>query len=376
MGSEGMVVAMGGGGGSMDPASQVKLLTNQSLAEMAAIPGVVEVIPREWVQGGTYINYGKLEVYGGMVGLGTEDMASMGVTATQGSTRLAKGTVLVGGWLAKNFMDPRQYRPGMVPTPQAPDIFDQKLRITLVKYTEDGQEIRKSYNLKVAGILTEQRGEWDGMLVMTLSDVTAWNEWFRGQRINRNRDGFEMAVVKAADLEQVLEIADQINSMGYRAETPQRFVEGVNSFYQILQVIFGAIGAIALLVAAIGIANTMTMSILERTREIGLMKAIGATNRDVLSIFLGEASGIGLIGGVGGVLLGWLGGQLINVVATSYLAQQAVQSGGLPTSFSVYTPIWLILFTLIFSTLVGLVSGLYPALRAATLVPVNALKYE
>ena len=100
----------------------------------------------------------------------------------------------------------------------------------------------------------------------------------------------------------------------------------------VLQIIFGGVGAIALLVAAIGIANTMAMAILERTREIGLMKAIGATNRDVLSIFLGEAAGIGFIGGMGGVLLGWSAGQIINVLAMAYLAGQAATSGGTAAS--------------------------------------------
>jgi len=139
-----------------------------------------------------------------------------------------------------------------------------------------------------------------------------------------------------------------------------------------LQVIFGGVGAIALLVAAIGIANTMAMAILERTREIGLMKAIGATNRDVLSVFLGEAAGIGFIGGLGGVIIGWSAGQIINVLAMAYLAGQAVQTGGPPPSIAVYTPTWLPLFALIFATIIGLVSGL----RAATLIPVDALKYE
>jgi len=118
------------------------------------------------------------------------------------------------------------------------------------------------------------------------------------------------------------------------------------------------------------------MAILERTREIGLMKAVGATNRDVLSIFLGEAGGIGLLGGLGGVIIGWLAGQVINVVAMAYLTNQVSQSGGAPPNFAISTPLWLPLFALAFATLVGLVSGLYPALRAATLVPVTALKYE
>jgi len=135
-------------------------------------------------------------------------------------------------------------------------------------------------------------------------------------------------------------------------------------------------GAIALLVAAIGIANTMTMAILERTREIGLMKAVGANNRDVLAIFLGEAAGIGFLGGLGGVLISWALGQVLNVLVIAYMAGQAAQSGGMPMTSAVATPLWLPLSALVFATLMGLVSGLYPALNAATLAPMMALKYE
>jgi putative ABC transport system permease protein len=118
------------------------------------------------------------------------------------------------------------------------------------------------------------------------------------------------------------------------------------------------------------------MAILERTREIGLMKAVGATNRDVLTIFLGEAAGIGFLGGLGGVTVGWLASQAINILAIAYLAAQASEQGGLPPSVAVYTPLWLPIFALIFSTFIGMISGLYPALRAATMIPVLALKYE
>jgi len=211
---------------------------------------------------------------------------------------------------------------------------------------------------------------------MTIEDVTAYNEWALGRRINRNKDGYNMAVVKVESVDKVLNISEQITALGYQAYTPQSFVQGINNFYLVLQVIFGGVGAIALLVAAIGIANTMAMAILERTREIGLMKAIGATNRDVLSVFLGEAAGIGFLGGVGGVVLGWSAGQIINVLAMGFLASQAASTGGLPPSVAVYTPTWLPVFALVFATLIGLISGLYPALRAATMVPVTALKYE
>ena len=119
------------------------------------------------------------------------------------------------------------------------------------------------------------------------------------------------------------------------------------------------------------------MAILERTREIGLMKAVGATNQDVLNIFLGEAAGIGFIGGIGGVLLSYLIGELINIFGNVYMtSQNSSPYGGAMNGISVSFPIWLIAFALIFSTIIGLASGLYPALRAASFVPIKALKYE
>lgn len=364
----------GGGGGGGGTTTEQKLLTNAALDELRAIPGVTAVIPRDYMWASLILKYKRLEGWSNIIGIGTNDLSELGLTALQGDAQLERGTVIVGSQVAANFYDPN-LRPGQEP-PSPPDLYDQQLTFILTKWDQNGNEIRKTMVFRVAGVLEETSGESDWSIYVRLDDVKAMNEWSQGKRINYNVTGYSQATVKVDDVEQVVDINDTITALGYQAYTPQSYLEGINNFYVILQVIFGGVGAIALLVAAIGIANTMAMAILERTREIGLMKAVGATNRDVLSIFLGEAAGIGFIGGVGGVLIGWLAGQGINVVALVYLAQQAEQGGGLPSSVAVYTPAWLPVFALLFATFIGFVSGLYPALRAATLVPVLALKYE
>lgn len=374
-GGEGGPVMMGGGGGGVSTESQQQtLLTNLALDDLRAIPGVESVIPRDYLMAGGMIKYQKLEAGVSIIGIDTDDLANMGLEATEGDTALARGTVVIGMMVSSNFYDPR-IRPGQEPPPP-PELYGQQIQMVVSKWDAQGVEIRKTLSLRVVGVLSETRGESDWSIYMPIEQIKSLNEWALNRRINYNKDGYSQVIVKVGDVDRVLEITDQISAMGFQAFTPQSFVEGINNFFLVLQFIFGGVGAIALLVAAIGIANTMAMSILERTREIGLMKAVGATNRDVLTIFLGEAAGIGFIGGLGGVILGWLAGQGINVLAMVFLASQSSEMGGPPPSIEIYTPVWLPLFALFFSTFIGMLSGLYPALRAANMIPVLALKYE
>jgi putative ABC transport system permease protein len=367
-------VGSGGGGGGTVNAQDIKLLTNQALEDLRAIPGVVAVIPREYLWASAMVKFKRLEGYANILGIGTNDLTELGLVASQGTASLERGTVIIGPQVAANFYDPH-LRAGQEP-PAPPDLYDQLITMVFTKWDQEGNEIRKTISYRVVGVLTETLGESDWSIMMRLEDVKALNEWVNGQRINYNKDGYNMVVVKVDSVDNVLSVNDQITEMGFQAYTPLSFVQGINNFYVILQFIFGGVGAIALLVAAIGIANTMAMAILERTREIGLMKAVGAANRDVLAIFLGEAAGIGFVGGLGGVLIGWLAGQGLNVLALVYLANQSAETGGMPPSVAVSTPLWLPIFALLFATIIGLLSGLYPALRAATMIPVNALKYE
>jgi len=354
-------------------------ITDKSIKAFKEIPGVSSVIPRQYLMASSIFKYGRLESYVYVIGIGVEDLSVLGYPMKSGTSILNKGTAILGEEVLKSFYDPSA-RPGQE-TPTIPDLQDETVIVELSKWVDDGSgnviETKKVIRLKIAGIIESSRSEADYSVYMPLSQVLEINSWVNGRRFDPNRDGYEMALVIAEDRNQVLDIASQINDMGFMANTPQEFIQGVNTFFVVLQIIFGGVGGVALLVAAIGIANTMTMAILERTREIGIMKAVGATNQDVLGIFLGEAAGIGLIGGIGGIALAMLIGKLINIFGSVYLAGQSTSMyGGAGSGISVETPLWLLLFALAFSTFIGMVSGLYPALRAASLVPVNALKYE
>jgi putative ABC transport system permease protein len=357
--------------GSITPS---KLLTDDTIAEILPLPAVAAVVPWDGFRGWGFVAAGRLEGGGAFYGYGTNDLADVGVKVEQGTSQLERGTIILGGMMAKNFYDPRKPQEGPV---EIPDLLDKQVTLVLVKWSEDGTEVRKKVPLRVAGILAAGMNETDWSMYVNLDDMNRYNAWFNsGKPINHTKEGYNGITVRAAELSGVVGLAEQIVALGYQAWTMAEAVQNANSFYTTMQILLGSIGAISLLVAAIGIANTMAMAILERTREIGLMKAVGATNRDVLTVFLGEAAGIGFLGGLGGVVAGWALGQVLNVIATAYLAGQAATMGTPPPTSAVYTPAWLPVFVLVFATVIGFLSGLYPALNAATMAPVTALKYE
>ncbi|SHE50105.1 ABC transporter [Caldanaerobius fijiensis DSM 17918] len=126
-----------------------------------------------------------------------------------------------------------------------------------------------------------------------------------------------------------------------------------------------------LFVAAIGVINTMIMSIYERTRSIGIMKAVGASKDNIKNLFLVESGLLGFIGGIMGILFGWLGTKILGFIFNIYIKSK----GGTYTEIF-YIPLWLVLGSLAFSILVTVIAGLYPATRAAKLDPIEALRYE
>jgi len=177
--------------------------------------------------------------------------------------------------------------------------------------------------------------------------------------------------VKVVGPQYTQDVEDAIKKKGLSAFSINDALQGAKRAFILLDIVLSLIGSIALAVSSLGIVNTMVMSILERTREIGIMKAIGGSDRDIRRIFLIEASAIGFFGGVAGVALGWLVGRVINFGANVYIQQQGGATGNL---FSL--PLWLIGGAIGFSIAVSLIAGSYPARRAAKLNPIEALRHD
>jgi putative ABC transport system permease protein len=170
---------------------------------------------------------------------------------------------------------------------------------------------------------------------------------------------------------QVQAVEDAIKKMGFNTFSIVDATRSLRQFFAVLDLFLGIFGSLALAVASIGIINTLVMAILERRREIGIMKAIGASDGDVKGLFFAEAGVMGVFGGFVGVALGWTIGRVINLGTNVYLKRQHF-----PPEQIWFVPWWLVMGAIVFSIVVSLLSGLYPASRAARLDPVQALRYE
>ena len=182
---------------------------------------------------------------------------------------------------------------------------------------------------------------------------------------------YSSLTVRVKSAKEVPTVEDAVRGMGFLTFSLLDATRSLRRFFAILDVFLGIFGSLALAVASLGIINTLVMSILERRREIGILKALGAGDRDIRQLFFAEAGAMGLAGGALGVALGWSIGRVINFGTNLYLRRQ-----DLPGENIWSVPWWLVGGAIGFAVLVSLVAGIYPAARAARLNPVQALRYE
>jgi putative ABC transport system permease protein len=188
---------------------------------------------------------------------------------------------------------------------------------------------------------------------------------------SKGAQGYGSVYVRTRGMDDITPVREAVEEMGFGVLAVIDQLEEIKQTFLIMDALLGAVGTIALIVAALGIINTMVTSILERTREIGVMKAVGGSETDIRWIFFSEAATIGVIGGAFGLALGWAVTRIANAVANHYLRPQ-----GVPEVDLFYMPVWLIAGALVFSVCVSLLAGLYPASRAARVDPVQALRHD
>jgi putative ABC transport system permease protein len=242
--------------------------------------------------------------------------------------------------------------------------------------------VPKELRLKIIGIVeTEPAAGYGGYgnarLLIPLDTAAT----LRAAQVNDLRDivrdsaankmTYPSLSVRAKSPAQVEALEAAIKNLGFNAFSLLDASKSLRTFFSVFDLLLGIFGSLALAVATLGIVNTLVMAILERRREIGVLKALGAADSDVQQLFFVEAGVMGLLGGILGVIFGWLLGRALTYGTNVYLHRQNLNSIELSS-----VPWWLVLSALGFAVLVSLAAGLYPASRAAKLNPVDALRYE
>jgi len=241
--------------------------------------------------------------------------------------------------------------------------------------------VPKELRLRIVGVVDTEPaagfgGYGNGRLLIPLQVAMT----LRAAQVNDLRDivrgssskpTFASLTVRAKSPSYVEALEASIKNMGFGAFSLLDASKSLRIFFSVFDLLLGIFGSLALAVATLGIVNTLVMAILERRREIGVLKALGAADRDVKQLFFVEAGVMGLVGGILGAFLGWLIGRALTFGTNLYLHRQ-----NLPGVDISAVPWWLVLGAIAFAIIVSLAAGLYPASRAARLNPVEALRYE
>ena len=216
----------------------------------------------------------------------------------------------------------------------------------------------------------------EGRQVLSLAGTSSRTRSFRGRMSfggTLPEGQYRGLTVKVGDLGQLTSVREQIDELGYGTITADDLVGIVDVVFVPIEVALGLIGCVGLIVAFFGIANTMVMSVLERTREIGILKALGARNRDVRRLFICEAAAIGLVGGILGVFASWGLGEILDMIAAGIMAR----TGDMDRNIDLFQITGaLVLGSLAVALITAVVAGLWPAWRAASMEPVASLRYE
>lgn len=365
-------VSTGNGGGS----SRTKKLDKKAMAEFKKIAGVDAVMPLVETYG--MLKSGRYVTDASILGVTKEQAEKFGITLADGKIPSGSGAnvyeIVLGAWTLQNFYSPDNGRQALDKNGNSKITADSRIQLTFDYRAISNQPqpdpvpgekvipLGDLYKLKVVGTMDQGNNDFSYYCLM---DATQLEKLAKANKdfTNYNSTSYQTVLVKCLSIEDVKPVKNAITQMGYGTYSLQDAVEMAEKSTQNVQYLLGAIGGVALLVAAIGIMNTMMMSIFERTKEIGIIKVLGCRIDNIAGLFLTEAAYIGLFGGALGMGLSFGISALLNV----FLASSGMRS---------IIPAYLVFGAVGFSIVVALAAGMYPAVRAMKLSPLAAIRNE
>lgn len=383
-------------GGMTPDGKKIEPLTDAKIAEFAMMEGVEGATPVLEIS--LKMMVGKYVGWAYIIGMDPDVVSMLDIPISVGRGLTSEDTyqMVVGENVKYNLYNPKSFR--WEPAPEDLNLMEEKVTLSWdMNYGEKpypGQTSKKKVkpvDVEVVGMISMSGGQYDYSIIMPIETVKKLKkEQDKYNRENNDggfiigrgspgssneNEGYYQAIVKVKDIDSVQEVMEQIRSMGYEVYSPIQVLEQMKEQSAGLRQILGGIGITAFIIAAIGIANTMYMSIYERTREIGIIKVIGARLGDIRRIFLMEAGWIGIFGGVLGVGMSLLASMALNRFNLNLGGQimWMPRETGMQSS---YIPVWLVLAGAGFSFLASLLAGLLPARRAMKLSVMQALRQE
>lgn len=381
------LVQVNKGGGSRGTDGKPLVLDDKCVKQFSTIPGVGGATPV--LSAYLYMGVGKYIAECEIIGVDPDVIKRFGYEAQEGRMLEAsdKYGVVLGSDVPYQFYDPRKQKYASWSNRQTQvDVFSDKLILTadynygkkesMIRTEDQAEKVNyPQYKGKVIGVLSENN-DMSYRSMMNLSDLKkiVQDKNKAEKSPETGNKGYDEVWIYVDQVEDVQSVSEAVKDMGFQTYSLNDWLESMKKTAAMIQGVLGGIGAISLLVAALGITNTMIMSIYERTKEIGVMKVIGANLRDISKMFLIEAGMIGFLGGCAGLLLSYLSSLAMNTVLQPFLAGLIQNMGGSGTISVI--PWWVATGALIFSTCIGVLAGYYPARRAMRLSALESLRNE
>ncbi len=366
------------------------LMTDDTMDEFLAMDHVTSVTPmlNTWMT----MEQGKYSANVNLYGVSQEYLSQ--IPLAEGSRLPATGTkkleFLVGNGVITDFYETTTYTYPYYDDGELPDV-DLMNKTVFSKFDStwvidsEGNPVEqpaKRNIFPIVGMVEGGPNDYNSYSWNVYTDIDSMKKYLQdtyrgqaipGQPLDKNGNPYKFicyteAIVSVDDMKNVEEVQSAISDMGYEAYSEAEWIKSAQQEMLIVEAVLGGIGAISLFVAAIGIANTMMMSIYERTKEIGVMKVLGCSLGNIRAMFLTEAAFIGFIGGIIGLIVSYILSFICNLILPQLVGYEGMNISVIP--------FWLVAVAIVFSTFIGMAAGFFPAQRATKLSPLAAIRTE